>query len=177
MEISKWIEDPEKLRLKCLCIRKWCPRWISKLSVPALDVESSLYCQMYARFKSIKTPKRINDLFEQQFHNMLDCIKFRPVTENDIMKYQSYKSSTQFVQVIDKELMVLKVGDMIKNYFTSESGNLQEPTHSFSTTTIHALEYLEVRFISQDLDTSDLDTIDLWVLVQCSSCKKTLLLS
>ena len=172
MEIAKWIEDPEKVRLKCLRIRKWCPRWISKLSPPALDIESTIYGQMLARFKSIKTPKRIADLLEQQFKNMLDSIKFRPVTQNDIMKYQSCKSSTQFIQAIDKELIVFKIGDMIKKCFTTESGALQEATHSFSTTTIHALEYLEVKFLFQDLDKSNLDTVGLWVLVQCSSCKK-----
>ena len=127
---------------------------------------------MYSRFKSIKTPKRIADLFEHQFQNMLDNIKFRPVTQNDIMKYQSCKSSTLFIQTMEKELMVFKIGDMIKKCFTTESGILQEATHSFSTTTIHALEYLEVRFLSQDLDNSDLDTIGLWVLVQCAACKK-----
>ena len=127
---------------------------------------------MYSRFKSIKTPKRIADLFEQQFQNMLDNIKFRPVTQNDIMKYQSCKSFMLFLQTMDKELMVFKIGDMIKKCFTTESGILQEATHSFSTTTIHALEYLEVRFLSQDLDNSDLDTISLWVLVPCAACKK-----
>ena len=165
MEISKWIEDAENIRLKCLCMRKWCPRWLSKIAIPALDIESSLYRQVYSRFKTIKTPKRISDLFKTQFENMLDNIKFRPIEQNDILKYKTCKNSTQFLQFMDKDLMVFKVGKMIKNCFSTESGILQPQTHSFSTSTIHALQYLEIRIVSQDVDESDLDKIGLWILV------------
>ena len=172
MEITNWIEDSEQIRLKCLCLRKWCPRWLSKLAPPALDIEGSLYRQTYARFRAIKTPRRITDLFKLQFENMLDGIKYRSVEQNDIAKYQSSKSLTQFLQHIEKDLMVFKVGKMIKNCFLTEGGILQSQTHSFSTSTILALQHLELRIISQDLDESRLDKIGLWVSVQCSSCKK-----
>ena len=94
------------------------------------------------------------------------------IKNENILKYKTCKNSTQFLQFMDKDLMVFKVGKMIKNCFSTESGILQPQTHSFSTSTIHALQYLEIRIVSQDVDESDLDKIGLWILVQCSSCKK-----
>ena len=172
MDIGTWIKDDESIRLKCMRIRKWCPRWLSRVSPPALDIESSLYRQTYARFKVLTTPKRISNRLKIQFENILDSIKFRPIEQNDVSRYQSCKNIIQFLKLMEKEVMVFKVGTMMKKCFLSENGILQPPTHSFSISTILALQRLELRVISEDLDESDLDKIGVWILVQCSSCKK-----